>query len=249
MIPHWLTILSILMLVLGGLCALWITLDLMLGNKQHMWIMNVVWPVTALFGTVLAVWAYYKYGRLAAHKNVMAAKEKGEDPPHKRLTPFPVMVGKGASHCGSGCTLGDICAEFLVLGFPVIATWVGWKTLFPDSHHGKIFAVWILDYIFAFLFGVAFQYFTIKPMRGLSPGKGLVQAVKADTLSLTAWQVGMYGFMAVAHFLIFTYVWPHPIKPSMPEFWFMMQIAMLAGFVTSYPVNWWLIRRGIKEKM
>lgn len=25
--------------------------------------------------------------------------------------------------------------------FPVLATWVGWKTLFPESHHGKIFAV------------------------------------------------------------------------------------------------------------
>ena len=29
----------------------------------------------------------------------------------------------------------------------------------------------------------------------------------------------------------------------------MMQLAMMAGFVTSYPVNWWLIRAGVKEKM
>ncbi|WP_405083923.1 DUF4396 domain-containing protein [Paraburkholderia caribensis] len=28
-----------------------------------------------------------------------------------------------------------------------------------------------------------------------------------------------------------------------------MQLAMLAGFATSYPVNWWLIRSGVKEKM
>jgi Domain of unknown function (DUF4396) len=34
-----------------------------------------------------------------------------------------------------------------------------------------------------------------------------------------------------------------------PVFWFMMQIAMLVGFCTSYPVNWWLLQRGIKEKM
>ena len=34
-----------------------------------------------------------------------------------------------------------------------------------------------------------------------------------------------------------------------PEFWFLMQIAMLGGFVTAYPVNWWLIRAGLKEKM
>ena len=29
----------------------------------------------------------------------------------------------------------------------------------------------------------------------------------------------------------------------------MMQIAMICGFVTAYPVNWWLIRVGIKEAM
>lgn len=249
MIPNWLTILSVIMLLLGGICSLVIAMDLLSGHRQHMWIMNVVWPVSALFGTVFAVWAYFRYGRLATQRKVMDAKERGEEPPNKRFTPFPAMVGKGAAHCGSGCTLGDICAEFLALGFPVVATWVGWKTLFPDSHHGKIFAVWILDYIFAFVIGVAFQYFTIVPMRNLSPGKGIIQAMKADVLSLTAWQVGMYGFMAVAHFVIFAHIWEHPIKPNMPVFWFMMQIAMLAGFATSYPVNWWLIRKGVKEKM
>jgi len=29
----------------------------------------------------------------------------------------------------------------------------------------------------------------------------------------------------------------------------MMQIAMLIGFLTAYPVNWWLLRAGLKEKM
>jgi len=33
------------------------------------------------------------------------------------------------------------------------------------------------------------------------------------------------------------------------EFWGAMQLAMIAGFVTSYPMNWWLIRVGIKERM
>lgn len=249
MIPHWLTVLSIAMLALGGLCALVIAIDLLLGNKQQMWIMNVVWPVTALFGTVLALWGYFKYGRLATQKKMMEAKERGEEPPNKTQTPFAAMVGKGAAHCGSGCTLGDICAEFLALFFPVIATWVGWKSIFPDSHDGKMFAVWIIDYILAFAFGVAFQYFTIVPMRNLPPGKGLIAAVKADALSLTAWQVGMYGFMAIAQFVIFAYVWPQPIDPGMPVFWFMMQIAMMFGFATAYPVNWWLIRKGIKEAM
>jgi len=34
-----------------------------------------------------------------------------------------------------------------------------------------------------------------------------------------------------------------------PEFWFAMQVAMLAGFCTAYPTNWWLIRKGVKEEM
>lgn len=249
MVPQWFTTLSIVMLILGGVCALVIVADILAGHKQHMWIMNVVWPVSALFGTVLSLWAYFKYGRLATHHAMLEAKQHGEDPPNKKYTPFPVMVGKGTTHCGSGCTLGDICAEFLAMGFPAVAVWLGWKSLFPANEHGKMFAVWILDYIFAFLIGVAFQYYTIKPMRGLSPGEGLVQAVKADALSLTAWQVGMYGFMALAQFLIVSRLWDAWLKPSMPAFWFVMQIAMLCGFLTAYPVNWWLIRSGIKEKM
>ena len=39
------------------------------------------------------------------------------------------------------------------------------------------------------------------------------------------------------------------LKPTAWTYWFMMQIAMIAGFLTIYPVNWWLIRRGIKERI
>jgi hypothetical protein len=41
----------------------------------------------------------------------------------------------------------------------------------------------------------------------------------------------------------------HELEKTSPLFWFMMQIAMLAGFATSYPVNWWLLRKQIKEVM
>lgn len=103
----------------------------------------------------------------------------------------------------------------------------------------------MLDYLAAFVIGIAFQYFTIQPMTDQSPGQAFVSALKADTLSLTAWQVGMYGWMAIAIFLIFG----HRSDKSTPVFWLMMQIAMLCGFLTAYPVNAWLLRRGIKEAM
>ena len=64
MIPGWLHGLSIAYLSLGALAAMTIAAD-EIKHPQHMWIMNVVWPVTALFGTVWIVWQYFTYGRLA----------------------------------------------------------------------------------------------------------------------------------------------------------------------------------------
>lgn len=244
MIPLWLHWLAIAALAFGAGCALLLALAVW-RNPQQMAVMNIVWPVTALFGTVFSVWGYQRYGRLATRHAAEAAKARGEKPPHKERTPFAAMVGKGAAHCGSGCCLGDILAEILALQFPVVALWFGWQSLFAE----KVFAVWALDYLLAFVLGIAFQYFSIVPMRHPGVWQGLWRAVKADTLSLTAWQVGMYGFMAIAQFWLFRRVLGLKLEADRPEFWFMMQLAMLFGFVTSYPVNWWLLRAGIKEAM
>ena len=86
-----------------------------------------VWPVSALFGTLVVVWAYYRYGRLATMEAHHNAKERGEKPPNMTQTPFPVMVGKGALHCGSGCMLGDVAAEWLAFLVPGVAVWFGWQ--------------------------------------------------------------------------------------------------------------------------
>jgi hypothetical protein len=236
MIPAWLHILALLSLGLGLLCALAIAAD-ELRRPQAMWIMNVVWPVVALFGALPALWAYRRHGRAAlpgSGRQTAAAE-----------APMPVLAGKAAAHCGAGCTLGDIVAETLALLAPGLLAWFGWPGLFGQ----RIFAVWVLDFLFAFAFGIVFQYFTIKPMRGLSPAQGLVQALKADALSLTAWQVGMYGAMAVAQFALFRPLFGAMVEATSPVFWFVMQIAMIAGFLTALPVNAWLLKRGIKEKM
>jgi hypothetical protein len=80
-------------------------------------------------------------------------------------------------------------------------------------------------------------------MRGLGPWEGLTAAVKADTLSLVAYEIGMFAWMAFR-----TWLYPE-LEPTSLSYWLMMQVAMVLGFATTYPVNWWLIRRGIKEKM
>jgi len=227
-----LELISIFSLVTGLASSLIIVIDILVGNKQHMWIMNLVWPITALYSGLLGLWAYYEFGRLSTQRKVREARDH-DKPPTGKQKPFWQSVTVGAMHCGSGCSLGDLLAEWFVFFVPL--------TLFGE----KVFAAWAIDYVLAFLFGICFQYFTIKPMRHLSTGQGLVAALKADTLSLTAWQIGMYGWMAVVIFVIFQ----REIPKTDPLFWFMMQIAMLAGFLTSYPVNWWLLKKDIKEVM
>ncbi len=98
--------------------------------------------------------------------------------------------------------LGDVVAEWLAFLVPAVAVWFGWHSLFDE----KMYAVWGLDFVCAFALGIVFQYYAIVPMRGLSPGRGLIAAIKADTLSLIAWQVGMYGFMAFAQFSLFPHL-------------------------------------------
>lgn len=213
--PQWLELLAIASLAAAAGSALVVAVDLAAGRRQKMRIMNLVWPLTALYAGPLAVWAYWRVGRRRVDK------------------PFWQQVALGATHCGSGCTLGDVVAEWFTFFVPL--------TLFGTT----VFATWAIDYVLAFAFGIAFQYFTIAPMRGLSLTEGLRAAVKADALSLTAWQIGMYGWMAIAIFGISD----HELDKTGPVFWFMMQLAMLAGFATSYPVTWWLLRRGVKEAM
>jgi len=80
MIPVWLHDISIAYLLIGALCALVIAFDVALHN-QHMWIMNIVWPVTALFGSVWIIWQYFAYGRLATLDKIHMAVEWKEEPP------------------------------------------------------------------------------------------------------------------------------------------------------------------------
>ncbi len=237
--PLWLHILSIAFLLLGGVCALVIAVD-EIRHPQHMAVMNLVWPLIALSATVIGAWGYFRYGRMHTHGAMNDGHAHGEPE-----TPFAVAVAKSTAHCGAGCTLGDIVAEWLAFFVPGVAVWFGWRTLFDD----KMFAVWALDFVFAFVLGIAFQYFAIKPIRKLSARAAIVEAIKADVLSLTAWQVGMYGVMALAQFYLFGLLMGIRLVANTPEFWFTMQIAMVAGFATSYPVNRWLIDAGIKEAM
>ena len=232
--PTWLGALSWLAIAAGVVCASIVAVDV-IRRPQQMPVMNVVWPVTMLFGSVVWLLFYRRSGR-AAPRGVESGIGKHS---------MAVAVATGTSHCGAGCAIGDLVAEFSLAAFPVLGALVGRGTLYQD----EIFAGWIIDFVLAFALGIVFQYFSIAPMRNLGLRAGLVAALKADTLSISSWQIGMYGVMALAQFLVLPALFGGRAAVVSPEFWFVMQIAMLAGFATAYPVNWALIRSGIKEKM
>lgn len=232
-VPPWLHAVAIASLALAFVAALIVVADELGGHAQSMWIMDIVWPVTMLWAGPLGLIAYFTVGRTSTRRAIESAKARGGTPPNKRK-PFWQSVGVGATHCGAGCSLADLAVEWAVLIFPL--------SLFGS----EVVGTWAVDFVAAFVLGIAFQYFTIAPMRGASLGEGLIAAVKADSLSLSAWQLGMYGWMALALFVFFS----RPALPKTePTFWFMMQIAMAVGFLTAYPVNWWLLRSGLKELM
>jgi hypothetical protein len=210
---------SIWALILSAVSVLIIAADI-LQHRQKMAIMNVVWPVTALYFGPLALWMYFALGRQKAA------------PSGQKERPFWQSVWIGVTHCGAGCTLGDIVAEWLVYltGFTLLGS--------------KLGASYLADYLLAYLLGIIFQYFSIAPMRNLSGWSGIKAAVKADTISLTAFEIGLFAFMFwMGHHF-------HPkFEATDPEYWFLMQIGMILGFLTSYPANWWLIRKKWKEAM
>ncbi len=220
-------------------CAIVIAID-EARHPQKMWIMNIVWPVTALYFSVFALWAYFAKGRqmTKAAMQGMSKQEMEQQKEQKkeqaRKSPTWSQTALSDSHCGAGCVLADIVTEFTVFG--VGATFLGME----------LYANFLWDFIAAWSLGVVFQYFTIKPMRNLSVGGGIWAAIKADTLSITTFQIGMYGFMALVYFKFFPF--PH-LHANEPSYWLMMQIAMICGFVTALPINWLLVKIGWKEAM
>lgn len=281
-LPVWLLGLAWLSVVVAVICMLWTVYDVV-RRPQSMPVMNVVWPIVMLFGSIGWLAAYVWWGRAdrpddgtpgrAGAAGAGMSGMKGMDMPGMEMKgmpgmdmpgmdmpgmsmrmdlgrsgrphTMPVSVFVGTCHCGAGCSLADLVVEWLLLAVPAVAVVGGAGWLFSDH----IYAGWVLAFVVAYLFGIAFQYFSIAPMRGLNLTDGLKAAIKADTLSITAWQVGMYATMAVVQLWLAPMWWDGRLPVDSPVFWLMMQVAMVVGFGTAYPVNWWLLRKGLKEPM
>lgn len=208
--------------------AVWIIYDLS-RHKQSMKIMNAVWVLSALWGGYFVLWAYNKFGREQIQMKMDDRSMMMESP-----RSFWQSVSLSAFHCGAGCTLADILGEWITYCIPV------------HINGNLLLGSWVLDFILALIIGVYFQFYAIREMEKISVSQGLFRAFKADFFSLTSWQVGMYGWMAVVYFIFFKGI---SVEKDTWLFWFMMQIAMFFGFICAYPMNVLLIKSGVKKGM
>ena len=100
------------------------------------------------------------------------------------------------------------------------------------------------EYAAGFLFGwMIFQALFMRDMVGGSYGKALAATFYAELVSMNGVMAGM---------VLVSMPWRASLgmsPPSSGAFWFVMSIGLTLGFVIAYPINWWLVARGLKHGM
>ncbi|KUO97254.1 DUF4396 domain-containing protein [Ferroacidibacillus organovorans] len=130
-------------------------------------------------------------------------------------------------HCVAGDALGIVAAS-------TVATWLR----LPESQS------MVVEYIAGFLMGwLFFQTIPMMKMNGTTFKHELKTAFFAEFLSLTFMVIGMFPTMAY-----FMRIW-HVMSAVDLRFWLIMSISILIGSIVTYPINWWMVRRGMKHGM
>ncbi|MGH7033395.1 MAG: DUF4396 domain-containing protein [Stellaceae bacterium] len=130
-------------------------------------------------------------------------------------------------HCVAGDGIGILAAAVITsrLGLPM------WADV-------------LCEYALGFLFGWSvFQALFMKSMFG-SYMDSLRNTFMAELLSMNAVMSGMTAVMVpwmTGDMLA--------MSPVGPRFWFVMSVALCAGFVVALPMNWWLVDHGLKHGM
>ena len=241
MAPQWLGVLAWITIASGFLSAAAILYDIYgRGRRQVMRVMEAVWPITALYLGPLGWVAYVRLGRPVPAADSRTAPSE----PASRVSMHHMSmrgeeelpgwrgIAVTATHCGAGCALGDVIGEWIVFGAAI-----------SIAGHA-LWAEYIIDFAFGYVFGIGFQYWAIKPMSDLTPRAALRDAITADTLSVIAFEAGMFAWMAFFQLVLFP-----QLMTNDPSYWLMMQIAMAIGLATTYPAQIFLINRGVKERM
>lgn len=103
----------------------------------------------------------------------------------------------------------------------------------------------IIEYTLGFAFGwTIFQSLFMREMAGGSYLRALTSTFVPELLSMNFLMAGMLPTVMTLR----KYV-PSADNPMTPNFWFVMSMGLLVGFVVAYPINWWLVANHLKHGM
>jgi hypothetical protein len=102
-----------------------------------------------------------------------------------------------------------------------------------------------LEYVLGFGFGwTIFQALFMRDTAGGSYPRALTKTFVPELLSMNGLMGGMVAVAAVSRAHV-----PGSTDARSPAFWFIMSMALLAGFLVAYPINWWLVANHLKHGM
>ncbi|MHB1698629.1 MAG: DUF4396 domain-containing protein [Acidobacteriaceae bacterium] len=102
-----------------------------------------------------------------------------------------------------------------------------------------------IEYVSGFAFGLLiFQSLFMKDMLGGSYLHAIKKTWLAEWLSMNAVMAGMIPTM-----IILMSRNMNRMDPTSVRFWAVMSLATLVGAVLAYPINWWLVKNGLKHGM
>ena len=144
--------------------------------------------------------------------------EHSTDPSEGRVR----LATSATAHCLAGCGLGEVVGVIIgiAMGLTVVATIV-------------------LAVVLGFVFGLALGLIPLL-RAGFSRSWAFKQVLVAEGLSIAV--------METAEVLVEVYT-PGVMTSGLasPIFWIGMLAALTAGFIAAWPVNYWLVGKGIRH--
>jgi FtsP/CotA-like multicopper oxidase with cupredoxin domain len=158
---------------------------------------------------------------------VMADKEPTPGTHEKFVKPLWKQGVGSTVHCIAGDATGILlaAAATALLGFPM------WLDV-------------IVEYIVGFLLGLLiFQALFMRDVMGGSYSQNVRRSFLPEMLSMNMMMAGM------APVMIFLMMGRdmRAMWPTEPLFWFVMSLGITVGFIIAYPVNVWLVAKGMKH--
>ena len=146
---------------------------------------------------------------------------------HERYTAARWRQTLGSTmHCVAGDGLG-------ILAGAVISSVVGIAGLVEV----------VVEYVLGFGFGwTIFQALFMRDSAGGSYRAALANTFVPELLSMNLLMAGMVPTVMTLRTVVAN-------DPTTPNFWFVMSMGLLVGFVIAYPMNWWLVANHLKHGM